>query len=310
MKDGDVEKIPVTNLDHAVTERLHSIPTEEHKSVLTLLDNTHMVITHVKSHSDASLGIGLWDTKFNTMKTHKKYPPGERGSVHSLFRMSNTLLVRFDTAVYSLPFSVSPTSLCSVLGSITPVVQEDESDLPVRNVINTLLDKSQTKDYNSFQVTFGTLFKRLNESQEEAVLIKPQITELIQRIVKEKSFFAKEELLQLVSFGVVPANLCLEVVGKFVQEKEPAAVHSCLLNIKDIPESVLVQCLGYFLSMDGIDSTQQGSGSSETLHNPFPDEISAFVNRALMVPFNDVYLLDHLRALDFDKCMLLVDYLR
>ena len=301
-------------------EETRSVATEfRENALLCALDDCHVVVTETKQEKDGELGLGILDLKFNTVKAWTDYPVGTKSAPIYLTVLNTNLVLGVDSGVHQCQCSVTLSTLGSVLGSMVPskgISAQRSSNL--ETLIEPLLDRSKTKDYKSFKSAFCELFTAVKENGDETVLIQRQLNALVKRCLAEKHFFPQKELLRLISESLVPANLCMDTIKKLQDNDDLAGVHSCLIHIKDIPESVVVQCLQYFLAMDAskfpsvLDGEMTDAAEEEDdgkNRRPFPEGKAAFVNRALMIPFNEVFLLENLKKLEFDKCVELLEYL-
>lgn len=292
------------------------------KSLICVLHDTDMVISHVKDPAVGEYGLGVWDLKFNAIKAWQAYPKDSDSTPAYLTVINDNLVVGTSSGVYVSQVSVSPSTLSAVLGSLTSsstFTASTESENHLKGLVDPLLDTKKTKEYKTFKEAFGRLMKGIAEDPENSLLIRQELNKLTTRCLEEKQFFPHKELLQLIKKSLVPASLCLEVVEKLANVGDINGIQSCLAHIHNIPESIIVQCLQFVLGME--DSKFPGGDSDEMRDEPetqvkdsehcnLPPGKAVVVNSILIVPVSEVFLLESLKLLDFDKAMQLISYLR
>ena len=123
-------------------------------------------------------------------------------------------------------------------------------------------------------------------------------------------------MTDLASASLISADQCTNAIENFDKNDDLEGIEICLTHIQDIPEVVIVWCLQYFIDMDVSkfkpdeetpDSKEEGR---DQVQCPFPHAQAVLIQRMLMTSFNEVFLLDSLKTLEFDKTILLLRYLR
>ncbi len=283
------------------------------ETLICALDSTHLAVSQVKDALTGDFGVGIWDLKFNALKAWQATPGDTHEPPSYVAVANNNLVLGVSSGVYMCHVSVASSTLSSVLGSLKNVASPSTEQRPhdLRNSIESLLDK--TKDYSSFRSAFKVFMKAVRARREEVILVRRELDLLITRCIQEKTFFPEKELVQIVTESLVPANLCMSVIRKLMEVDNLTAVHSCLTRIQDMPESVIVECVQYFL---GVDAAKFPGSSDEEMEEvggvrcPFSPGQAAFINSAMMIPVNDVFLQHSLKKLSYDNALRLVDYLK
>ena len=70
--DGCLQSLPIGgSSDQAQT--LHHVPNITNNTLMISIDSTHVALSAICSKSQEK-GIGIWDTKYGTLLTWRKYP--------------------------------------------------------------------------------------------------------------------------------------------------------------------------------------------------------------------------------------------
>ncbi|XP_011497898.1 PREDICTED: nucleolar protein 11 [Ceratosolen solmsi marchali] len=103
--------------------------------------------------------------------------------------------------------------------------------------------------------------------------------------------------------GMSDAIIHRNLIPKLIENKDIASIIWCLDNLKDLPEDLLIQVLGFCLrsSCDSEVPTQNGFMENSQ---------KEFLNKILSICYTDVSLISHLRiGLNFDEILKLLNYL-
>ena len=288
-------------------------------ALLQALDDSHIAITQTKDVNNKQFGIGIWDLKFSTVKAWAAYPVDSKGAPFYLTVISENIVVGFTSGVYLFRCSITPSTLGSVLGCVASYQSiSEENSNQLETLLDPLLDTSQTKDYKLFKTAFAKLFKAIKDNPDDTLVIQEKMRALVKRCLEEKQFFPQQELTDLASASLISAGQCTDAIEKFAKSNDLHGIKMCLAHIQDIPEVVTVWCLQYFISMDVSrfegETDEEMSDEKEEGRNhvqcPFHPAQVDLIQRVLMRSFSEIFLLESLKTLEFDKSMQLLKYLR
>ncbi|XP_013417613.1 nucleolar protein 11 [Lingula anatina] len=336
--DGSLRSTRLTgSLDHTV--KLHNIPDITPSSRMCSVGENHVAVSSLKAGENGEERIGLWNVKFGTLHSTQTLPT-KMDEDKRIFCAGSHIFALCGKSIYAFPYTCPSSDLATSLGKYTTLRDLKETLVPKgtawegRNVIlqeslnqnalsvlEQLVDAKKTPTAKSFTSAFNTLTKNTKKNQWQELASSLQMSKLIKRISEETRFWPQQEIKQLVLLGAVPSGLVSTLISVVVSHEDLSVLLDCHNHLTDIPEPAIVQCLKFYLKQEEATFSRctkqlQQLGSSSLIENnrsnlepPFGSEKAAFINLILTSVYNDVFILDSLRAIDFDQVLLLMKYL-
>ncbi|KAK2169849.1 hypothetical protein LSH36_6g01086 [Paralvinella palmiformis] len=237
--------------------------------------------------SDVKNGVGVWDTKFALMRSFKLL--SRETTCKWLYKVNRLLFIGCTDGLYTCNLTPFTATLAAAVGILKPgsdaiimaMTQITKNDLTeIKETLHKLADPSQTPKSENFHSVFTSFTDWLSmASSGDLDNISSDINNLINRLANEKTFWPQKAVFQSLLDGhVLQGNHLTLLMPALMDHNETELIHQVLKNVSYIPESVIAQAMSYFTS-----------------------------NTALKLPYNDIFMVQSLRQVEF---ILIIDLLK
>lgn len=320
-----------------VRRRIQTIPGLVSSASFTVLDTHHVAVAGTVQNRKE--GIGIYDLQFGTLKVWKPYPGDVQSNV-KIYSHHGNVLVTCGNTLYMIPYTCQRSTVSSILGQhqqlITdetrhtlpkcfkwPIEKDNSITVQVSNQQKTeelaslLCDQEKTKTYKTFESTFKKLMDFVKEFPCMWYM-SPLFTDVLTRCVTETKFWPINEIKKLMKIYQMPVSVMPKLVEALIQHGEACLLYTFLQSVSEVPEVCLCKALQYYITAENevlvkaaknlnIDRLSPNTPSDEK--KPFGVHKSYFVNSVLREGFNDVFLVDCLKSLNFKNVLVLLEHL-
>ncbi|XP_053393572.1 nucleolar protein 11-like [Mercenaria mercenaria] len=329
--DGKLSSLRV-NQGSCLPGPCHTIEGVNKDSTILVVDDFHIAVAGVADNNIT--GLGIFDTKFGLLKSWQPFPD-KCLCKPKICKVGGNLFMPCGTTLYRYKYECEPSTLVSLLGQ-AKIDSADKQSVPghytwnpnnmrcsvsqpsthVAELLKTLTESSMT--YTKFKSAFSRLLAELKKIENHHWLSTSHMTTLVQRMMDEKKFWAKEELCQLITLKCIPLSIMDELFSCLVQKSEISMLHTILNTLPNIPEKCLCRALSFFLQCDEeklptLDEMEDESSEDDNQDKPYSCPISAsrsaIINEILCLPYSDTFLLECLRNVSFKDALKLLEYL-
>ncbi|XP_033755489.1 nucleolar protein 11-like [Pecten maximus] len=237
--------------------------------------------------------------------------------------------------MYMIPYTCQKSSVSSILGQhqqLTsgesrhtlpkcmkwPIESDNSIKVQVSNQQKTeelaslLCDQDKTKTYKKFKATFWELIECVKEFRSMWYMSQ-LFTDVLTRCVTETNFWPIKEITELMQVYSMPVSLMSKVVDALIQHDEVSLLHTFLQSVSEVPEACLCKALQYYITAENEVLTKAAKNLqidiSSNERKPFGVHKSYFVNSVLREGFNDIFLVDCLKSLNFKNVLVLLEHL-
>ncbi|XP_060576638.1 nucleolar protein 11-like [Ruditapes philippinarum] len=318
----------------------HTMSGISNKSCLLVIDSNHIAVAGITDNNTD--GLGIFDTKFGLLKSWQPYPD-KCLSKPKMCKVRDNLFLPCGTTLYRYKCKCEPSTIVSLLGQASITDNKNTQSVPghytwnphnmrcsmsepsthVSELLTTLTESNLT--HAKFKSVFSQLIGELKKAENHHWLSTCQMTTLLQKMMEEKKFWAKDEMSQLIALKCIPPSLMDELFTFLAQKSEISMLHTMLNTVPNIPEKCLCSALSFFLQCDEeklpalkgtkIISKKEAIEDLDEMENtdqsqcPFTSLRSLIINEILSLPYSDTFLLECLRKVSFKDALKLLDYL-
>ncbi|OWF37805.1 nucleolar protein 11-like [Mizuhopecten yessoensis] len=322
-----------------VRRTVQTIPGVGSSATFTVLDTHHVAVAGTTQ--DKQKGIGVFDLQFGTLKAWRPYPGVVQPNV-KIYSHHGNLLVACGNTMYMIPYTCQKSTVSSILGQQQQLTTaEARPTLPkcvgwptvagtsqmeaqmgnqqkTEELAARLCDQEKTRTYQKFQGAFWGLMKCIKEFKS-VWYMSSMFTDILTRCLTETRFWPVKEITELMQLYNMPASVMPKLVDALIQHGEISLLHNFLQKVTDVPEVCLCKALQYYITAEDeelakaaetifIESLLPDTSSDEK--QPFGVHKAYFVNSMLKEGFNDVFLVDYLKSLNFKNVLVLLEHLR
>ncbi|XP_033095285.1 nucleolar protein 11-like [Anneissia japonica] len=341
--EGSVRLITIWSNGDVCLSVIPFFTTEDHLKCRPLLTvKSHTAVTWLGENYFAIAGVKgldknkpdtrfltIWDSKFGSLQAKRELPVTRRDTqITSIYATEESILLRRDALIVAYKFTCPEASLASALGCLRN--QEIQNSVTVQanwkphamkavenitmkeNLLKEAMNKDKCPTEEKFACACKNLLGHLNaEKFPDSCYLASLLQFVANRCTEEKQFWPKQTLLEIIEFCNISASSCKEFLNVVLEKEETEILTGCLKNMSDVPEKVIVKTLQIYLrnnkdkcSVELMDSSEEG-----TICNPFSQDLAEAVNNVLNCTFNDVFMLEHLKILNLEDVLVLVQYL-
>ncbi|XP_060083661.1 nucleolar protein 11-like [Ylistrum balloti] len=312
---------------------VQTLPGVGRSVTFTVLDTHHVAVTGTTQGQQE--GIGIFDLQFGTLKAWRPYPGVVQPDV-KIYSHHGNVLIACGNSMYMLPFTCQKSTVSSILGQhqqlstgetrhtlpkcfdwpidgSNPIKEQMSNQQKAEELASLLCDQEKTKTHKNFHTTFWKLMGCVKEFQSTWYM-SPLFTDVLTRCVTEKKFWPKEEIAELMKIYSMPISVMPKLVEALIQHGEICLLHTFLQSVSEVPEVCLCKALQYYITAEDedlakaahklcIDKLPSDDKKSFRAHKAY------FVNSVLKEAFNDVFLVDYLKSLDFKNVLVVLEHL-
>ncbi|XP_052761822.1 nucleolar protein 11-like [Mya arenaria] len=245
----------------------HTVHGCQGEVAMVTLNDFHIAVAGVQK--DGKYGICIIDMKYGLQKSFQ--PFAERPQCKpKLVHVGDRLFVPCHTTLYVYQYQCEPSTLASLLGQTGAGEHTDTHTVPahlhwepnikpqkehVTKNPDKLLEKFQkainkSSDYQQFKKAFSSLVLDLKKAENHHWLMSNHMTQLVQRILGEKKFWANQELEQLIANNFIPISVLPALFECLAGRSEVSLVYRALMSLNNVPERCLCQALTFFLQVN------------------------------------------------------------
>ncbi|WAQ96753.1 MINP1-like protein [Mya arenaria] len=207
-------------------------------TVMYIAGNEGNMTLYVYSQTDDS-----WEC------TESKISPPKVGLVH----VGDRLFVPCHTTLYVYQYQCEPSTLASLLGQTGAGEHTDTHTVPAHLHWEPNIKPQKehvTKNPDKLLEKFQKAINKSSKAENHHWLMSNHMTQLVQRILGEKKFWANQELEQLIANNFIPISVLPALFECLAGRSEVSLVYRALMSLNNVPERCLCQALTFFLQVN------------------------------------------------------------
>ncbi|CAH1794304.1 unnamed protein product [Owenia fusiformis] len=317
-------------------KNLHLIPNLGSKPFIVALGASHIAVSDMTNAQQPKQdGIGVWDSKYGTLQEWTVFPdPTNRGQ--AIYKQDHNLYIPSSNALWVCDYENKESNLKMSLGkypstdtnaSLTAVwdvedmINQKAPNASCIDLLQQLIDPNKTSSPEEFKDVFAQFFKMSHKESNRHLLSAKNVGILLNRIIGERGFLEHTRLQfkQLLDKKTIGFSVCPLLFERLMERNSLELMSFCLEKVQNIPEGVALQCLQYFLRKQDSDFKGDKGKLKEyekitelaatDLSCPFEESKAIAINHIIKLPFNDIFLLESMRKLEYSEALLILKHM-
>ncbi|OXU30589.1 hypothetical protein TSAR_010235 [Trichomalopsis sarcophagae] len=254
----------------------------KHPVVMVALNETTIAAYGADAHEEGAVLL-IYNVQFKLVQAIQKLKLYTNDA--KLWKIEDKLLLAANRHLAIAPYSLAVQRIEAMLGSTLHCNNEDSTE---DNDIE-IIQESTIADWN-----LAASLDKINDGLP--------LHELDSRIATQVSTFKRE--------GLSDAAIQRNLIPQLIESKDISSILWCLDHLKELPEELLIQLLGFCLrTYNNVTSLpQNGHTGSPSTHNE--SLFDTFLTKILSICYTDVSIISYLRAgLNFDQILELLNYM-
>ncbi|KAL5019168.1 hypothetical protein ScPMuIL_004890 [Solemya velum] len=293
--NGDLCWMTVSTNGHFSNhEKIQTLMGVQINSAMTMVDSSHIAVACLEKEGE--VGIGMFDIKFKALQAWKQYPTKINKKVQ-LFCVCGHLITTSHDKIYACQYECQPSTLASILGQ-RKVFSTQESSLVETSHFSWHVE-SQKAEEKRPEPDMKKLFTKLADPA-----LTPSYSDF------------KNTLLQVETKCIGPSCVS-SLFDTLISHSEISTLHVSLNTILDVPETCICKSLQFFLMTTeeelkkqiAIKATKTSIPKDVTKMSPFGPTKAYIINLIMLLPYNDVFLLECIKSVHFGNILSLLGHL-
>lgn len=250
--------------------------------VMVALNETTIAAYGADAHEEGAVLL-IYNIQFKLVQAVQKLKLFTNDA--KLWQIEDKLLLAANRHLAIAPYNLAPQRIEAMLGSTLHFKNEDSTE---DNDI-VVIQESSLADWDL-------------AASSDKVNDRLPLDELDSRIATQVSTSLRE--------GLSDAAIQRNLIPQLIESKDISSILWCLDHLKDLPEELLIQLLGFCLrTYNNITSIAQNRHEDSPRKNN-ESLLDTFLTKILSICYTDVSIISYLRAgLNFDQILELLNYM-